>query len=357
VRVLLAGGGSGGSATPILAVATELRAREPGVELLFLGTHDGPEATLAAEQGIRYVGVSTGKLRRYWDTQNVVDVGRITLGVGQSLNVVRRFRPDVAFGAGGFASVPPLAAAGLLRTPVLIHQQDVVPGLANRLLVPFAARITVAMPDTVASFPRGRTVLRGNPVRPRILEGRRDEAVRLLGLEPDLPLLLVTGGGTGALGLNRLVAAAAPALVERCQTVHLTGRGRRVPAADVGSRYRQIEFLVEEMPHLLAGADLVITRAGMGTLSELAAVRKPAIVIPLPGSHQEANARAFGAAGAAVAVNQDSLTAESLASLVLGLLDDAARRRELGVTIGAFMPPDAASTVASDVLSLARSRP
>jgi UDP-N-acetylglucosamine--N-acetylmuramyl-(pentapeptide) pyrophosphoryl-undecaprenol N-acetylglucosamine transferase len=333
-----------------------LRVQQPAVELLFLGTHDGPEATLAAEQGIRYVGVSTGKLRRYWDAQNVVDVGRIAMGVGQSLNEVRRFRPDVGFGAGGFASVPPLAAAGLLRVPVLIHQQDVVPGLANRLLVPFARQITVAMPDTIGAFPKARTVLRGNPVRPRVLEGRRDEAMRLLSLEPDLPLLLVTGGGTGALGLNRLAAAAAPTLVKHCQIVHLTGRGRGVPTPDLGSRYRQIEFLVEEMPHLLAGADLVITRAGMGTLSELSALGKATIVIPLAGSHQEANARAFGKAGAAISVDQTSLTPESLAALVLDLLGDEARRTELGDAIGRFMPPGAAHSIAGDVLALAARR-
>jgi len=356
VRVLLAGGGSGGSATPILAVATELRRQRPDVELLFVGTHNGPEATLAAEQGIAYIGVSTGKLRRYWDTQNVLDVGRIALGVGQSLDAVRRFKPAVAFGAGGFASVPPLAAAGLLRVPVLIHQQDVIPGLANRLLVPFAKRITVALPGTVASFPRGRTVLRGNPVRPRVLEGRRDEAIRRLGLEPDLPILLVTGGGTGALGLNRLVAAAAPILVGCCQVVHLTGRGRGVPVADLEPRYRQYEFLVEEMPHLLAGADLVVTRAGMGTLSELAALGKPAIVVPLPGSHQEANAQAFARAGAAVSADQNALTAESLAALVRDLLADATRRTALGEAIGRFMPRDAASTIARDVLMLAARR-
>ena len=312
-----------------------------------------PRPRLAAEQGIRYVGVSTGKLRRYWDTQNIVDVGRIAKGVGESINQVRRFRPDVGFGAGGFASVPPLAAAGLLRVPVLIHQQDVVPGLANRLLVPFAKRITVALPDALAAFPQGRTTLRGNPVRPRILDGRREEAIRMLALEPDAPLVLVTGGGTGALGLNRLVAAAAPRLVEHCQIVHLTGRGRGVPSDDLGGRYRQYEFLVEEMPHLLAGADLVVTRAGMGTLSELAALAKPSIVIPLPGSHQEANATTFGRAGAAVIVDQEAQTPESLAALIRDLLDNEDYCVQLAIAIGQFMPGDAAQTIAADVLALA----
>jgi UDP-N-acetylglucosamine--N-acetylmuramyl-(pentapeptide) pyrophosphoryl-undecaprenol N-acetylglucosamine transferase len=354
VRVLLAGGGSGGSATPVLAVANELRERVPDVELLYVATRDGPEASLAADEGIPYVGIATGKLRRYWDTQNVTDVGRIAQGVGQSLAQVRRFHPDVAMGAGGFASVPPLAAAGLLRVPVLIHQQDVIPGLANRLLVPFATRITVSLPDTLPAFPRGRSVLRGNPVRRRVLEGRAEEAFRLLGLVPGLPVLVATGGGTGALSLNRIIAAAAPSLVERCQVVHLTGRGRGVPTPDLGPHYQQREFLVDEMAHLLAAADLVITRAGLGTLSELSALGKPSIVVPLPRSHQDANARAFARVGAAIAVDQDDLTPESLSRLVFDLLADEPRRQQLASAIRQVMPRDAAARIAEDVLAIAR---
>jgi UDP-N-acetylglucosamine--N-acetylmuramyl-(pentapeptide) pyrophosphoryl-undecaprenol N-acetylglucosamine transferase len=354
VRVLLAGGGSGGSATPVLAVASELRARIPDVELLYVATRDGPEASLAAEEGIPYVGIETGKLRRYWDTRNLTDVGRIVQGVGQSLAQVQRFRPDVAMGAGGFASVPPLAAAGLLRVPVLIHQQDVIPGLANRLLVPFATRVTVSLPDTLPKFPHGRSVLRGNPVRRRVLEGRADEAFRLLGLQAGLPVVLATGGGTGALSLNRLVAAAAPKLIERCQIVHLTGRGRGVEAPDLGPRYQQHEFLVDEMAHLLAAADVVITRAGLGTLSELSVLGRPSIVVPLPRSHQAANAAAFARTGAAIAVDQDDLSPESLAQLVLNLLADDPRRQQLVAAMRRIMPRDAAARIAEDVLAIAR---
>jgi len=356
VRVLMAGGGSGGSATPILAVATEIRKHEPSADMLLLGTHDGPERVLAAQQGIPFVGVSTGKLRRYWDTENLVDLGRIVKGLGQSLAHVRHFRPDVAFGAGGFASVPPLAAAGLTRVPVLIHQQDVIPGLANRLLVPFARRITVTLPDTVGHFPRARSVLRGNPVRPQVLQGQPEVAIRLLHLEPNLPIVVVTGGGTGALGLNRIVAASAPTLVGFCQVVHLTGRGRGVPSPGVGPRYQQHEFLVEEMPHLLAAATVVVTRAGMGTLSELAALGKPALVVPLPDSHQGANAQAFARAGAAEAVDQASLSPERLTALVGDLLDDEPRRRALSEAIARYLPSDAASRIAEDVLALANGR-
>lgn len=352
MRVLLAGGGSGGSATPILAVASQLRARLPGVELLYVGTLDGPEGALAASEGIPYVGIASGKLRRYWDTQNLTDAGRVLRGVGQSIGHVRRFKPDVACGAGGFASVPPLVAAGLLRVPVLIHQQDVIPGLANRLLVPFARRITVALPDTLPSFPAGRTTLRGNPVRRRVLEGDAALGLRLFGFDPSVPLLLVTGGGTGALALNRIVAEAAPRLVEQCQMLHLAGRGRGVEVPDLGLRYQQREFLVDEMPHVLAASALVISRAGMGTLSELAALAKPTIIVPMPGTHQEANAQAYSRVGAVLVLDQRALTPASLVATVGDLLRDDARRQALGAAIQATMPLDADARIAEDVLAL-----
>ena len=356
MRVLLAGGGSGGSATPLLAVASELRRREPDLALLYLGTREGPEVQLAAAEGLPYVGVSAGKLRRYWSARNVTDLFRISAGLAESLRHVRRFRPDVGFGAGGFASVPPLAAAALAGVPVLIHQQDVVPGLANRLLVPFAQRITVSMPQTLSRFPAARTRLRGNPVRPSVLEGD-PRGISQLGLDPAAPLVLVTGGGTGALALNRIVATAAPELTTLAQVLHLTGRGRGVPAADAGPHYIRREFLVDEMPHALAAATVVVSRAGMGTLSELAALGKPTVIVPMPASHQEANATAFEERGAAIVCHERSLTAAGLVGVVRGLLADDGRRRALGAAMSRVMPRDAAARLADEVTALARRQP
>jgi UDP-N-acetylglucosamine:LPS N-acetylglucosamine transferase len=173
-----------------------------------------------------------------------------------------------------------------------------------------------------------------------------------LQLEPEVPLLVVTGGGTGALGLNRLAAAAAQKMVERMQIVHLTGRGRGVPAETSSSRYRAIEFLVDEMPHLLAAATIVVSRAGMGTLTELAALGKPSLIVPLPGSHQWANAQAFARLGAIEVADQAALSAETLAARVLSLLDDTPRREQLGQALAASMPRDAAQQIAQELLSL-----
>ncbi len=356
LRLLLAGGGSGGSVTPLLAVAAELRAAEPDVELLFLGTRDGPERDLALAEGITYVGIPAGKLRRYWDIQNITDIGRVLAGYAQSLGIIRRFAPAVALGAGGFASVPPLAAARTLGVPILIHQQDVEPGLANRLLIPFATRITVSLPASLPHFPTRRTIVTGNPVRPAILAGRTEVARELFGLEPGVPIVLVTGGGTGALALNALVAAAAPALTPFCQVLHLTGRGRGVPPPAPVPRYHALEFLTVEMPHVLAAADLVVGRAGMGTLTELAALAKPALIIPMPRSHQLANAAAFEQLGAVEVVRQETLTPAALAARITALLEQPDRRAQLAARLHASMPLDAAARIAALARQLATAR-
>jgi UDP-N-acetylglucosamine--N-acetylmuramyl-(pentapeptide) pyrophosphoryl-undecaprenol N-acetylglucosamine transferase len=259
----------------------------------------------------------------------------------------------VALGAGGFASVPPLAAAALLKCPVQIHQQDAEPGLANQLLLPLARGCSVSLPASLAHFPVGRTVLTGNPVRPSVLEGNAERAQAQFGLEAGVPLVLVTGGGTGALGLNRLVAAAAPGLIGRSQVLHLTGRGRAV-AAEALLRYRQIELVTEGMADLLAAATIVVSRAGMGTLSELAALGKVTVLIPMPHSHQDANARAFAQRGAALVWEQEQLTPESLAEGLLALLDSPERQSELAGNMANAMPPDAADRLAQIVVSLGK---
>jgi UDP-N-acetylglucosamine--N-acetylmuramyl-(pentapeptide) pyrophosphoryl-undecaprenol N-acetylglucosamine transferase len=246
-----------------------------------------------------------------------------------------------------------LAARLGVGARTLIHQQDVEPGLANRLLVPFAQRVTVSLASSVAHFPRARTVVTGNPVREAILAADAARGCAALDLDPRVPLVVVTGGGTGALGLNRLVAAAAPRLVDFVQIVHLTGRGRGVPSAARSSRYRSFEFLVNELPDVLAAATLVVSRAGMGTLAELAALRKPALIVPLPRSHQWANAQAFAHLGAVEVADQEALTPDLLVHRVLSLLEDTPRREQLGRALAASMPRDAATRIAAELLALA----
>jgi UDP-N-acetylglucosamine--N-acetylmuramyl-(pentapeptide) pyrophosphoryl-undecaprenol N-acetylglucosamine transferase len=352
-RVLLAGGGSGGSATPVIAVAERIRELAPEAELLLVGTSSGPERRLAGAAGLPFVAVPSGKLRRYWSLSNLTDPARILAGLMQSSRLVRRFRPRAALGAGGSASVPPLAAAALMGVPVHIHQQDAQPGLANRLLRPLARSWSVSLPVSLPHFPCGRAEVVGNPVRASVLRGDAERARARFALERDIPLVLVTGGGTGALGLNRLVVAAAGALVERCQIVHLSGVGRGVPVPKALPRYQQLEFVTAEMADLLTASTLVVSRAGMGIISELSALGKPTVLVPMPDSHQAANAAAFAEWNAAVVLDQRKLSGQSLGAALLQLLDNPARLTELGRNLRASMPQDAADRLALRVLGLA----
>ncbi|MFN0071725.1 MAG: undecaprenyldiphospho-muramoylpentapeptide beta-N-acetylglucosaminyltransferase [Chloroflexota bacterium] len=354
MRVLLAGGGSGGSATPVLAVAEVLRARDPTVTFVYIGTSTGPERALVEAVGIPFLSVPAGKLRRYLSAANVTDVARTLGGVLRSIQAIRAFRPDVAFGAGGFASVPPLWASRLLNIPVHIHQQDVIPGLANRLLVPAAASVSVTFEQSRRHFPVSRTTLLGNPVRRSILAGSGERFIRSMNLDPTFPTVLVTGGGTGALRLNQIVAEAAVLLVESVQIIHLTGAGREVSAQANSSRYIQRAFFVEAMADALNAATIIVSRAGLGTLSEIGALGLPAIVIPMPRSHQLANAEAFGERGAAIVLDEDTLTSAKLAETILSLVSTSERRAELSAAARGLLPLDAAERVADLLQALMR---
>lgn len=350
MRILLAGGGSGGSAAPVIAVAEAIVERCPDAECLYVGTTSGPERELVRAAGLPYESVRTGRLRRYATWRNLTDPALVLVGVGQAAAIARRFRPDVAFGAGGFATVPPLMAARLLGVPVAIHQQDFSPGLANRMLAPFAAQVTVAFPDTRLLFRRATQVV-GNPVRRRILAGDSARARRQFGLTPELPVVLVTGGGTGALRLNELAVEAARDLANECQIVHLTGAGRS-PAPWSHPSYRRYAFLAEPMADALAVADVVVTRAGMSALSEIAALRKAAIVVPMPDSHQEANAAVVADHGAGVVRREADLDAGQLAGEVRALFNDPTRRAALGAAAALLLPPDAADAICAGIETL-----
>jgi UDP-N-acetylglucosamine--N-acetylmuramyl-(pentapeptide) pyrophosphoryl-undecaprenol N-acetylglucosamine transferase len=259
----------------------------------------------------------------------------------------------VAFGAGGFATVPPLMACRLAWVPIAIHQQDVLPGLANRMLRPFAALSTVALPETRQWKRWHAAPVVGNPVRPEMLAGDAERARQTFGLRPDLPTILVTGGGTGALRLNELTAAAAPSLLDSCQIIHLTGTGKQVPGPFHPS-YRQIEFLIDEMADALAAADVVVSRAGMSSLTEIGALAKAAIIIPMPASHQELNAAAVARHGAGIVLNENTLTPDILADTLRSLTADPARRRSLGQAAATLLPSNAADTIAQRLTVLAQ---
>lgn len=351
--IVMCGGGTLGPVTPLLAVAAEIRRANPNARIEWVGTQAGPEKRLVEAAGLPFYSVSSGKFRRYLSFVNLADIFRIIFGFFQSYLLLGRVQAGVVVSAGGFVAVPVVWAAALRRIPVHLHQQDPIPGLANKLCLPFAASMSVALEASVKDFRlRGGVVpvWTGNPVRAEILSGSRDEAVRLFGLESGVPVVLVLGGGTGAAGINDRVRGTLPRLLAEAQIIHAAGIGK-ASGAHV-ARYHEREILTDELPHALAAADLVVTRAGMGTLTELASLGKPCIVMPMPDSHQETNAALFDNSGAAMLLNERESDAEAFAASILGLLKDVPRRTELAAAMSRMSRPDAAARVATQIVAL-----
>lgn len=363
MKVLFTGGGTGGSVTPLLACAEELKEElKDDIEFLWVGTKQGPEKTLAADYNIPFKNIWAGKLRRYFNWRNFIDPVFILIGFFQAAQIINQFKPNVVVSAGSFIAVPVIWAAWLLGVPALGHQQDVKIGLANKLILPFLKKIMVVFPETAKKLPGKKTkLLRGNPIRNKMFEGDKWRAIEKLNLEPTLPVLLILGGGTGAARLNEILIQAAPELVEFCQVLHIAGPGQKTKQSLDAlakkyhfkfSRYHIFEFVHEELADFYATADLIISRAGMGTLSELAVLGKPTIIIPIPDTHQENNAQYFVNHKAAAALNQRALTPQVLTEKVYFYLQRQKKRQIMGENMQSLMSPDAAAKMANEVLKL-----
>lgn len=370
MRVAIAGGGTGGHVGPALATLDALRARGP-VDALWLGTADGVERSAASERGIPFVPIQAGKLRRYFSLLTLLDAGRIPLGIVQAGAALRRFRPQVVFGTGGFVSVPSVVAAGGLRLPILIHEQTAQFGLANRINLRFATTVALPYEATRAFLPptrRGqRVVVTGNPVRAELLQGDPAEGARLLGLDPARLTIYVTGGARGARAINAAVAALLPELLPRYQVVHSCGtHGAHPTLADLTAlvaplrreeraRYVVREFFGPELPHVYALAALVIGRAGAGTVAELAALGKPAILVPLPGTggdEQTKNARLLADAGGALLLPERDLTPATLATTLDRLLAAPEELARMGTAVRTQAGTGAAEKLADELSRL-----
>ena len=387
VRVLLTGGGTGGHVGPALAVAQMLReiADTPPV-LCYVGSSHGIEAKMAEEAGIPFVSVATGKLRRssrgplgLLSRQNALDAGRIPQGIGQAYQAVRAFGPDVIFATGGYVSVPPVLAAGLLRVPVLTHEQTVTVGLANKIAGRVAARIALSFEGAMDDLPpalQKKAFVTGNPVRTAIFDGDKARARARFGFAnaPDLPTLYVTGGAQGSRIINRAVEAALPGLTQLCRVLHQCGSQPesgeqdlpRLQAAqenlpkDLQNRYHVAPFIqTNEIGDAYALCDLLVARAGAGTVTEACALGLPALFVPLVptgGDEQTRNAQRSVTAGAAQILRQIHCDGPHLMEAVRELLFDTAALCAMGDAAKTLARPNAARDLASAVLALAKQR-
>ena len=370
LRLAITGGGTGGHVLPALAVIADLRRRGAVADLIWIGSRDGVEYRAAEEAGIRFAAIPTGKLRRYLSIRNLTDAARVPLGVLAARRVLAAFRPDVVLSTGGFVSVPAVIAARGIA-PVLTHEQTVIIGLANRINARFADVLAVSHRQTevLAGGLHRRVVVTGNPVRTALATGDRARGLRHLGFDTALPVVYVTGGARGASPINQRIAALLPGILDHMQVVHQTGplsanadagklsQLRETLPETVRSRYSVVEFLRDELPDVYAAADLVVGRAGAGTIAELAYVGLPAILIPLPGARgdeQTVNARVLGDVGAAIVIDQLAATPARLEKEFLTLLGDPERRTRMANAARSVARPDAAARLANELLMLAR---
>lgn len=344
--VAFAGGGTAGHVFPGLAVAQELARR-----VVWIGSSDGVERGLVTEAGIEFRGIPAGKLRRYLSLRNVSDIARILAGVVASMRILGREKPRLLFSKGGFVSVPPVVAAWLRGIPSWTHESDFDPGLATKINLRFCEKVLVSFPETLRYIPeryRGKAVVTGNPVRGSMYDGVPEKGRSLVGCPKDLPLVLVIGGSLGSSFINRLVLDSLDRLCARTFLVHQMGAHEYAPSDH--RNYHPVAFLRGELPHILAAADLVVSRAGANSLAELAAIGKPSLLIPLPASSsrgdQLRNAEVFRAAGASVVMQEEEATPGLFVSRVTALLDDAAGLRRLAAAAAGLGAGRPARTIA-----------
>ena len=313
-RIVLTGGGTAGHVTPNIAMLPALR--EAGFEVSYIGSLDGIEKALVEAEGVPYYGIATGKLRRYFDPQNFSDPFRVIHGCNQAWALLGKLKPDVVFSKGGFVSVPVAVAAGHRKIPLILHESDMTPGLANRISLRYATRICCNFPETVSHLPEGKAIVTGTPIRQELLAGSREKAAAFCGLGEDKPVILVMGGSQGSVAVNNAVRSILSSILPRFSVIHLCGKGNLDESLSGLEGYVQFEYIREELPDLFALSDLLISRAGANAICEILALRKPNILIPLPTTasrgDQILNAQSFEKQGFSFLLPEETITAQSL---------------------------------------------
>lgn len=336
-KIVLTGGGTAGHVTPNIALLPSLR--EAGYEIAYVGSEDGIEKELMLDCGVSYIGVPTGKLRRYFDLKNFTDPFRVIKGFSEARRFLKSYRPDVVFSKGGFVSVPVVRAAASLRIPCVIHESDMTPGLANKLCYSAAAKICCNFPETMEKLPGKKAVLTGTPIRAELFSGDREEGLRICGFAKDAvisaaeastastdsaenvprivpeivpeiapgivpdtgkPVLMIMGGSQGAQSVNEAVRKHLDELLRDFRVIHLCGAGKYDASLDNVEGYRQFEYVKDDLKHLFAAADVIVSRAGANAIFEILALQKPNLLIPLSvgtRGDQILNARSFEAQG------------------------------------------------------------
>ena len=321
-RIVLTGGGTAGHVSPNQALIPHLK-RE-GWEIHYIGTKNGIERTLIEPiPGVTYHAVSSGKLRRYFDLKNFTDPFRVLAGACQSYSIIRKLKPNVVFSKGGFVSVPIVIGAALCRVPVVMHESDITPGLANKICKPFAKVICTTFPECAKLLGR-KGFQTGTPLRAQVFSGKREKGLALTGFDGSRPILMMIGGSLGAQSVNAVLREALPELTRDYDVLHVCGKGNLAPELDGIPGYRQFEYLTDDLPDAFACADILLSRAGSNSLSEILALQKPALLIPYHSGRgdQVLNANSLKARGLAHVMLQSDLSAATLVPAIHALYEE-----------------------------------
>ena len=323
-RIILTGGGTAGHVTPNIALLPRLK--ELGYDIHYIGSYDGIEKKLIEELHIPYYAISSGKLRRYFDVKNFTDPFKVLKGYVQAKKLMKTLKPDVVFSKGGFVSVPVVLAAKHRHVPVIIHESDMTPGLANKRALPSATKVCCNFPETISHLPEGKAVLTGSPIRQELLHGDRNAALSFCGFTPDKPVLLIIGGSLGSVAVNNAVREILPELLKTFQVIHLCGKGKIEPSLEGTQGYVQYEYIKDELADLFALTDVCISRAGANAICELLALRKPALLIPLSANasrgDQILNADSFKRQGFSEVLTEEELNPSLLLETIQKLYNN-----------------------------------
>lgn len=278
-KIVLTGGGTAGHVTPNIALIPELK--KAGWEISYIGTEKGIEHNLIEREGIPFYSVRSGKLRRYLSKENIKDAFRVIRGISDAKKVLKKIKPDVIFSKGGFVAVPVVIAGGRLDIPVVIHESDLTPGLANRLSMPHAKTVCTTFPETLKYIKGKKGVYTGSPIRKELFDSNKARGLNICGFSGDKPVILSMGGSLGAVKINNALRKALPSLIKDFQIVHLCGKGNLDESLLNMKGYKQFEYVNEELKDIFAASDVIISRSGSNSISEFLALKKPSLLIPL----------------------------------------------------------------------------
>ena len=316
--IILTGGGTAGHVTPNLALIPYLK--KEGWDIKYIGSKNGIERELIEKEGIPYFAISTGKLRRYASMENVKDIFRVVEGIHKAKQLIKKLKPDVVFSKGGFVAVPVVLAAKAYKVPVICHESDITPGLANKIAMPFAKKVCTTFPETVKYIKKDKGINTGTPIRDILFSGNKAEGLDICGFTDEKAVVMMMGGSLGSVKINNVLRKDLDSLLEKYQIVHICGKGNFELSLMGKKGYTQFEYVSEELPHIFAAADIIISRAGSNSISEFLALKKPSLLIPLSAKasrgDQILNAKSFEKQGFSMVLQEEDMNEKSLLDAV-----------------------------------------